>query len=213
MNIRLSVFTVVVFALLGMGFTGCNKTTPATTTTDAPTATATQGNIVYIRLDSLSNQYTAFKDMMSALEAKANEADKSQNQRVASFQRDVQNLQRRANSGQMAPKEIGTEQERLAGREQALMQEADRLRQELQLEQIKIMGEFEENLRAVLEEVQKEFKYDYILSYGAGTGVLMAAEELDITPEVAKRINNIPMDGKMKETGAKVDSLGNVLQK
>lgn len=209
MNIRLSVFAVAIFALL----TSCDNTTPATTTTDAPAATATQGSIVYIRLDSLSNQYTAFKDMMSALETKANEADKNQNQRVASFQRDVQNLQRRANSGQMAPKEIGTEQERLAGREQALMQEADRLRQELQLEQLKIMGEFEENLQAVLEEVQKEFKYDYILSYGAGTGVLMAAEELDITPEVAKRINNIPMDGKMKEAATQVDSLGNTLQK
>jgi len=209
MNIRLSVFAVAVFALLA----SCNKTAPAETTTDATAVNAEQGSVVYIRLDSLSNQYTAFKDMMSILETKANAADQGQNQRVASFQRDVQNLQRRANSGQMAPKEIGTEQERLAGREQALMQEADRLRQELQLEQLKIMGEFEENLQAVLEEVQKEFKYDYILSYGAGTGVLMAAEELDITPEVAKRLNKIPMDGKMKEAAAKVDSLGNALQK
>lgn len=209
MNIRLSVFAVAVFALLA----SCNKTAPAETTTDAAATTAVQGSVVYIRLDSLSNQYTAFKDMMSALETKANAADQGQNQRVASFQRDVQNLQRRANSGQMAPKEIGTEQERLAGREQALMQEADRLRQELQLEQLKIMGEFEENLQAILEEVQKEFKYDYILSYGAGTGVLMAAEELDITPEVAKRLNKIPMDGKMKEAVTAVDSLGNALQK
>lgn len=209
MNIRLSVFAVAIFALLA----SCNKTAPAETTTDAAETTAVQGSVVYIRLDSLSNQYTAFKDMMSALETKASAADQGQNQRVASFQRDVQNLQRRANSGQMAPKEIGTEQERLAGREQALMQEADRLRQELQLEQLKIMGEFEENLQAVLEEVQKEFKYDYILSYGAGTGVLMAAEELDITPEVAKRLNNIPMDGKMKEAVTTVDSLGNTLQK
>jgi len=98
----------------------------------------------------------------------------------------------------MAPKAIGIEQERLAGREQGLMQEADRLRQELQAEQLQLMTEYEENLRAVLDEVQKEFNYDYILSYGSGTGVLMANDQHDITPEVAKRINLVPMDGKVK---------------
>jgi outer membrane protein len=139
------------------------------------------------------------------LEAKATEADKSQNERVASFQRDVQNLQRRMNSGQMAPKQVGVEQERLAGREQALMQQAEQLRQELQYEQLQMMGEYEENLRKVLKDVQDEFGYDYILSYGSGTGVLMANDAHDITAEVSKRINAIPMDGKSdkEETEAK----------
>lgn len=209
MTIRLSVFSVAVFALLGLGLSSCDNTAPASTATTDAAAENLPSNVVFIRLDSLSNQYTAFKELMTILETKANAADQGQNQRVAAFQRDVQNLQRRAQSGQMAPKEIGSEQERLAGREQALMQEAERLRQELQLEQVKIMGEFEENLQTVLEAVQAEFKYDYILSYGAGTGVLMANEKLDITPEVAKRLNAIPMDGKMDEAATAVDSLGN----
>ncbi|MEL7222855.1 MAG: OmpH family outer membrane protein, partial [Bacteroidota bacterium] len=163
--------------------------------------------IVFIRLDSLTEQYGALQEMSTKLEAKAAEADQSQNERVAAFQRDVQNLQRRMNSGQMAPKQMGIEQERLAGREQALMQQAEQLRQELQLEQLTMMGEYEENLRNVLDDIQKEFGYDYILSYGAGTGVLMVNDAHDITAEVSKRINLIPMDGKSdKESAAEADA-------
>lgn len=157
----------------------------------------TAGNIVFIRLDSLTTQYTSLSEKTKALEARAMEADKGQNERVNAFQRDVQNFQSRANSGRMSPKDMGNEQERLAGREQALMQEAERLRQELQLEQMKLSAEFEENLLKVLDEVQDEFEYDYILSYGNGTGVLMVNDKHDITPEVAKRLNLVPMDGQM----------------
>ena len=163
----------------------------------ATTASSSAGNIVFIRLDSLTSQYTSLSEKTKALETRAIEADKGQNERVAAFQRDVQNYQRRANSGQMSPKDMGNEQERLAGREQGLMQEAERLRQELQLEQMKLSAEFEENLMKVLEEIQNEFNYDYILSYGNGTGVLMVNDRNDITPEVAKRLNKIPMDGEM----------------
>jgi outer membrane protein len=160
-------------------------------------ASSNAGNIVFIRLDSLTSQYSSLSEKTKALEARAIEADKGQNERVTAFQRDVQNYQRRANSGQMSPKDMGTEQERLAGREQGLMQEADRLRQELQMEQMKLSAEFEENLMKILEEIQEEFNYDYILSYGNGTGVLMVNDRNDITPEVAKRLNKIPMDGEM----------------
>ena len=194
MNIRLFGYLTSIIAL---GTLLSCQPKEAATEGGANTGSSSAGNIVFIRLDSLTNQYTSLNEKTKALEARAIEADKGQNERVAAFQRDVQNYQRRANSGQMSPKDMGTEQERLAGREQGLMQEAERLRQELQLEQMKLSAEFEENLMKVLEEIQAEFNYDYILSYGNGTGVLMVSDKNDITPEVAKRLNKIPMDGEM----------------
>lgn len=178
-------------------------------TADASTATAGSGKIVYIRVDTLTNQYESLQEKTKELEARAVQADQAQNERVVAFQRDAQSFQRRANSGQMSPKQIGIEQERLGGREQTLMQDAERTRQELQLEQLRLSAEFEENLLKVLEEIQDEFNYDYILSYGAGTGVLMVSETNDITAEVVKRINLIPMDGEMdaeKEDAAEADA-------
>ena len=194
MNIRLFGYLTNIL-VLGM-LLSCQPKEAATeggTTTTSSSA----GNIVFIRVDSLTSQYTSLSEKTKALEARAIDADKGQNERVAAFQRDVQNYQRRANSGQMSPKDMGNEQERLACREQGLMQEAERLRQELQLEQMKLSAEFEENLMNVLEEIQGEFNYDYILSYGNGSGVLMVNDKNDITPEVAKRLNKIPMDGEM----------------
>lgn len=194
MNIRLFGYLTSIITL-GM-LLSCQPKEAATEGGTTTTSSAA-GNIVFIRVDSLTSQYASLSEKTKALEARAMDADKGQNERVAAFQRDVQNYQRRANSGQMSPKDMGNEQERLAGREQALMQEADRLRQELQMEQMKLSAEFEENLMNVLEEIQAEFNYDYILSYGNGSGVLIVSDKNDITPEVAKRLNKIPMDGEM----------------
>lgn len=183
-------YLYIAFCLVA--FAACQQ--PAAT--PAAEAATTKSNIVFIRVDSLTKKYTALADKTKSLEKKFSEMDAAQNERVAALQRDVQSFQRRANSGTMAPKQIGVEQERLAGREQALLQQAEQMRQELQIEQLNLMGEYEENLTTVLEAIQEEFGYDYILNYGASTGVLMAKDAHDITAEVAKRINLIPMDGK-----------------
>lgn len=161
------------------------------------TTAATSGKIVFIYVDTLTSQYTSLKEVSKELEERAIAAEQAQNERIAAFQRDAQSFQRRANSGQMSPKQMGIEQERLAGREQGLMQEAERTRQELQIEQLRLQAEIEENLLKVLEEIQAEFNYDYILSKAPGSGVLMVNDANDITAEVVKRINLIPIDGKL----------------
>lgn len=200
MTIRLFL-NIITLALVGSLFS-CQQNAPAETT--ATEANAGSGNIVFIRLDSLTSQYKALSEKNDVLQTRVLDAEKRQGERIATLQRDMQSFQRRANSGRMAPKDIGAEQEVLAGREQALMQENERIRQELQIEQLKLSAEFEENLLNVLEEIQAEKNYDYILSYGAGTGVLMVNDANDITPEVVSRLNKIPMDGELESNA--VDS-------
>jgi Skp family chaperone for outer membrane proteins len=46
-----------------------------------------------------------------------------------------------------------------------------------------------DKLQRVLKEVQDANGYDLILSYGPGTGLLMAQEDLDITEDVLGRLN------------------------
>lgn len=195
MNIR-SLFSIITLSLLTLAvLNSCEGT--ASTASDTSNVVTAKSSIVFIRLDSISNQYSAFKAKLDELEAKKSLAEKAHGDRVTAFQKDLANLQRRAQSGQMAPKQIGQEQERLAGREQTLMQDAQRISQELELEHYQLLGEFEENLKNVLDEVQAESNYDYILSYGAGTGVLIANNAHDISEEVSKRLNVIPMDGEL----------------
>jgi Skp family chaperone for outer membrane proteins len=189
---------LLIFALLGL--TACQQ---AASEADATTNTTTSSNIVFIRVDSITQQYTALADKFKELEAKATGMDASQQERAQALQRDIQSFQRRAQSGSMAPKNIGIEEERLAGRQQALMQEAERARQELQIEQLKLEAEFSENIKQVLKAIQDEFGYDYILNYGGNSSVAMVNDAFDITAEVVKRINSIPMDGKFENDGSK----------
>lgn len=181
--------------LLGTGLiAACRPSTNDATSGEGETTKSGSGKIVFIRVDSVSNQYEALAVKLNALEAKMREAEQRQAERVAAFQRDVQSFQRRAQSGQMAPRDIGQEQERLAGREQGLIEERDRVLGELQTEQLVLMEAFEKNVKAVLAEIQEEYSYDYILNYGPGTGVLMVNDAFDITPEVVKRLNALPTE-------------------
>ena len=205
MNFRLfgsMIGTMVLATLLS-----CQPQTDSTASSEDATASTT-GKIVFVRIDSLTNQYEALQEKSKEVEDRMLAAEKSQGERVAAFQRDFQNFQRRANSGQMSPKQMGVEQERLAGREQAIMKENERLRQELQFEQLTLNAEFQENLIAVLEEIQTEFNYDYILSKAPGSGVLMVNDANDITAEVVKRINLIPMDGESDAAGTDEEAAG-----
>jgi Skp family chaperone for outer membrane proteins len=190
------------FVLVLMSLTACQQSSGEAA---AAANTTKSSNIVFIRIDSITQQYTALADKFKALEARATELDASQQERAQALQRDIQSFQRRAQSGTMAPKNIGIEEERLAGRQQALMQEAERARQELQIEQLKLEAEFSENIKQVLKAVQADFGYDYILNYGGNSGVAMVNDAYDITAEVVKRINNIPMDGKFKNDGSGIE--------
>lgn len=201
MNIRRFLPTIALCALVFAGFSSCQQAAPANNT-NSSTTTSTNNNIVFIKLDSITVQYTALKTKLENLEGRLAEAESTHGQRVAAFQKDLQSLQRRANSGQMSPKQIGQEQERLAGREQTLMQETERIRQEFQLEQLTLMSAFEKNLKKVLDDVQAEFKYDYILNYSAATGVLMANDAHDITPEITQRLNTMTLDMEAPATEA-----------
>ena len=68
----------------------------------------------------------------------------------------------------------------------------DEVVRELQTAQIELNNELQESVNQVLEEIQSERNYDYILNYGPGTAVLIANDALDITEEVLERLNAKP---------------------
>ncbi len=196
MSLRLITKLAGVLLLGALSFTACQPASSGenNNNTNGVSGSATNGGIVFVRQDSIIERYDALGEKLDGLEGKYSVLEQDQQGRISAFQRDVQRLQQRANSGQMAPKTLQTEQERLAIREQQLMQDAERVRQEFQLEQLAIMQVFQDNVKKVLEEVQAEFGYDYILNYGAGSSVLMVNDTNDITDVVAERLNKLSMD-------------------
>ena len=194
---KYSVSTIIV-AFLALILVGAckNESRPAAVMAPAdPSDTSlTEGQIVYVESDTVLARYEAFAGKLSSLEQRLAQAEQSHQQRVRSLEREIQQVQQRMQQGLLAPNQISGEQERIARKEQEILQQRDRVVRELQQAQLALNEELQDNVKRVLEELQKEKGYAYILSYGPGTGVLMADSTLDITEEVLARLNAITPD-------------------
>lgn len=174
--------------------TGCEQqgeTTAATATESAAGATATP-SIVYVRSDSILANYKSFSDKLAALETKMMAEEQKLQRRGQALEQEAAALQRKMQEGLLAPNQINSEQGRLAGRQQEIMQQRDEALQSLQMQQMEMNTELQENVQRVLKELQDERGYDIILSYGPGTGVLLARDALDITQDVLTLLNTGP---------------------
>ena len=69
------------------------------------------------------------------------------------------------------------------------MEDRDRMTQELLSQTEALNKRFEERVKTALKELRQAGGYDYILSYGPGTGVLMVNDSLDVTQMVLEKLN------------------------
>ena len=180
--------------LCTLGFFGCEEagSAPATTAdaTAAPRATTGEGlSIVFVRVDSLQAGFTEVADELGRLEENFNQAEQNHNQRVAAFQQEVQGLQNQVQQGLLAPNKLQAEQQRMARKEQEIMQQRDLALASIQEDQLRIQQQFNTRVRDVLEELQEENGYDFILNQGQNSAVLITNDTYDITPLVLERLN------------------------
>ena len=184
--------------LTGLGFFGCDQPVSGTvgTVADANAATApaarTDGaglRIVFVKVDSLQAGYTVVADELSRLEENFTQAEQNHNQRVNDFQEEVQRLQNQVQQGLLAPNKIQAEQQRMARKEQEIMQQRDVALASIQEDQLRIQQQFSERVKEVLEELQAENNYDFILNQGQNSAVLITNDAYDITPLVLERLN------------------------
>ncbi len=188
-----TILTRTALVLLGLSFFGCDRPaeSPASTAqTPAPATDSGTGlNIVFVKVDSLQAGYTAVAEELSRLETNYNEAEKNHQNRVTAFQREVQKLQKQAQQGLLAPNKMQAEQQRLAQKEQEIMQQQQLAIQSIQQNQLEIQQRFSLRVKEVLEQIQEENHYDYILNQGQNSAVLITNDAYDITAMVLERLN------------------------
>ncbi|PPK85615.1 periplasmic chaperone for outer membrane proteins Skp [Neolewinella xylanilytica] len=179
--------------LLCFTFFGCEGTTgetaPASQAAEAP-ARATSGlDIVFVKVDSLQAGYTAVATELQRLEANFLKAQQSHAGRVQALETEVKGLQNQMQQGLLAPNKVQAEQQRIARKEQEIMQQRDLALNSIQEDQMRIQQNFSERVQAVLEELQEENGYDFILNQGQNSAVLVTNDAYDITNLVLERLN------------------------
>lgn len=183
-----AVLAVAVAFLLIQHFKAPHSATPASGTSEATSADQSP-KIVFVNADTLLEKYDYFKEKKAAMDKKEKDADASLKARGKALEKEYVATQQKVQQGLLTPKEIQQAEQALGLKQQRLMEEQDRLTKELVAETQKIQDELQQTVKDILANIRKEKGYDYILSYGPGTGVLMVNDSLDVTDLVLEALN------------------------
>ena len=157
--------------------------------------------IVYLNADTLVHKYDYFRQQQEALEKQQAEAGQRLNQKGAALENEFRAVQQKIQQGLLAPSQIADEEKRLGQKQQVLMAEQEKLRNDLLAETQRIQMELETELRQSLDAMRARRGYDYILQYGQGSSVLLASDSLDITVEVLEILNKKKPEGEEGTSG------------
>ncbi len=181
---------LLALAVINLYFKVYDKKSANGMTTAASNASS-QGplTLAYINADSVLENFTQFRKEKDALDKKQLDIDTKLGSRGRALENEVATIQQKIQSGLLTPKEIQEQEQRLGGRQQALMAERDKLAKEIMEEGSGINDRLQKVLIASLEKIKKERGYHYILSYVKGGQILLGNPADDITVEVLKILN------------------------
>ncbi len=174
---------IILFTAATLLFACKEKTS---TTTEGQPA----GRIVYVNTDTLLNNYELYKDVVKEFQNKQFALENELQKKGQSFQNEVALFQRRIQAGGMTETQAQTTQQQLAKKEQDIMLYRDNAANNLAEEQAKKTDDILTKIHDYLAKYNSDNKYDMVIGYSKGGGVMYAKEDLDITTAVLKGLND-----------------------
>ena len=181
------------------------KDNAGSTETTTPTQ-ATASRIVYVNTDTLLNNYDYYKDVVKEFENKRFAAENELKRRSESFQNEVALFQRQVQAGGMSQQQGQTKQQQLAQKEQDILMYRDNTATALAEEQAAKTDELISNIQDYLKKYNEDDRYDMVIWYSKGGGVLYAKDQMNITNEVLKGLNEEYAEKKKGEGKSAADS-------
>jgi outer membrane protein len=175
----------IVVLLLSVIAWGCDKSASTSTASGKQVA----GRIVYVNTDTLLNQYDYYKDVVKSSENKRFRLETDIANKAKNFQNKVAFFQQKVQQGGMTQEQGQTAQAQLQQEEQSIMAFRDKAAQDLAKEDAKKTEDILNNIQAYLKEFNAGDKFDMVIGYSKGGGVLYAKEDLDITKSVLEGLN------------------------
>lgn len=192
-----AIFTLIA-ALTMLIAVSCNSastgtTDNGTTTTgqyDGEVITPTEGSTVFVRMDSLLNQYDMFLDLRAELEEKVKTAQGDLEVKGRAFERDVTDFQNKVNNGLLTRSESQKKADDLSRREQQLREQQQRVSAELEDQQIVMLNRVSQSIDDFIKVYNQEKNYSLIINTSGNSTVLWGNPGLDITTDLVKGLND-----------------------
>ena len=187
-----AILIIAVGVLFYLHFSGKSKTAEPTTVTteqntDSPSANA--GNIAYVEIDTLLNNMKMYQDLSDQLAKKQKKMESEFATKYKNFQNEVSDFQNKVQKGLMTSREAQEQDQQLSGKRMDLENQRNDYLRQLQEENTVSQNKVIDYIMNYLKDYNKDGRYEYILSYSFGGGVLFADKRLNITSDVLKGIN------------------------
>ena len=151
---------------------------------------AAQGDIVYIQLDSLVNQYDMYNDLKSELESKVQAVQEDLTKKGRSFESAVKDFQAKIDKGLLTRSQAEEQQQKLVERQQNLQNLSQQKQLEIAEEEAVMGRRVMDAVQTYLNKYQKEKGYALILTTSAASNTVICGNaNLDITMDVLKGMN------------------------
>ena len=187
MNAVLSVAVVVLFIL---HFTSKPAATDNTNQSAENGIIASRGDIVFLQLDSLVNNYDMFNDLSSELESKAQGIQDDISKKGRALENDAKDFQQKIQKGLLTRAAAESQQQTLAVREQELNMLIQQRQGEMAEEEAVLYRRILDAVKTYLEQMNRETGYAMIINTSGSTNnVLQGDPGLDITNVVIKGLN------------------------
>jgi outer membrane protein len=147
--------------------------------------------VAYVNVDSLLMNYNFAKDLNESLLRKEESTRATLNQRQNEINSAAQEFDRKLrNNAFLSQERAQQEQERILKMNQEYQQLAERLTQELLLEQEKLNIQMEDTIKVRMVEYNRDKNYEIIFSNRTTSNILYAHDKYDITDDVVEFLNS-----------------------
>ena len=199
-SLILSIIAIIVAAAFGILFLNSDKSSAA----DAPAeetqaAPASKGDIVYIQLDKILQEYDMANDLRSVVETKVQNIQAEVDRRGKKLESEVASFQEKINKGLMTRSVAEVQSEKLRQQEVDFNNYANQKNNEKMDEQPVMMNQLADAIKTFLDKYNEEKKYAMILTNQGGAPVITGDASLDITDDVLARLNEEYVKNKNKK--------------
>ena len=207
------VLVLAVAALYVLHFTGNNKTENTASTEDSR-ITAGSGDIVYINLDTLVNQYDMYNDLRTELESKVSAIDNDLNKKGRyndlrteleskvsaidndlnkkgrALENDAKSFEEKMQKGLLTYSQAESMRNDLMTRDQELRNLSQQKQMELANEESVMYNRVMDAIKTYVDNYNKEKQYSLILTTTAATNSVINGEQgRNITSEIINGLN------------------------
>ncbi len=199
-SLILSIVAILAAAAFGIIFlTSDNGKTADAQEGTSTENTASKGDIVYIQLDRILQEYDMANDLRSVVETKVQNIQAEVDRRGKKLESDVNDFQEKLNKGLMTRSVAEVQSEKLRQQEADFNNYANQKQNEILEEQTVMMNQLADAIKTFLDKYNEEKKYAMILTNQGGAPVITGDAALDITDDVLAKLNEEYIKNKNKK--------------